>query len=178
MSWERRLRELILAGGALSACSSQTPVAYVGNGSGVASGGDEASSSGTTSSVSGTPQGPFPCNLNPDPCCSDPTGPSCLCEREGGVWSPDQSACQPRATETDAEAGPPEAASEASPDVSSPSDVSSPPDAESYDDPAAPPLFCCNLNPDPCCPQKHCGAPATPECAMISSDASTDASHE
>jgi hypothetical protein len=96
MGWERRLREMVLAGGALSATacggSTEAPVDAasheLSNRDAVASG-DDATSSGLT----------LCCNADPDPCCTcageitdaDPAsacGQELACQAVGGTWEP------------------------------------------------------------------------------------------
>jgi hypothetical protein len=82
MSWQGRMRELLLAGGTLAAagCSNQQPVAP-----------EEAGTSSSSSS------GGIPCcNSTDDPCCTcgpPSTTPYCTCVHDGGVWHDWMDAC-------------------------------------------------------------------------------------
>jgi hypothetical protein len=62
LSWERWLREMILAGGALASFGC------------------------------GSPDAGGACNANPDPCCLLPSGTKCVlkraCEADGGTYDP------------------------------------------------------------------------------------------
>jgi hypothetical protein len=75
MSWQRRLVELALAGGALAGCGNPT----------------------TTPDQGYNPDMFFACNLNPDPCCAHPQSTACLekmkCLSEGGQWSYGSRSC-------------------------------------------------------------------------------------
>jgi hypothetical protein len=114
MSWEQRLREMVLAGGALAvACSSGTtapadasaPTDSSGSttpdaspiGMPDASIGTPDASNGTRDGSAGTPPDAnsfFCCNANPDPCCpyincGAPLTAACACALEGGTWLPE-----------------------------------------------------------------------------------------
>jgi hypothetical protein len=171
-SWQRRLRDLVLAGGAVAAASA-------------------CSSDGLLGGAGGTSC----CNANPDPCCpvlycGAPMTPACSCQQDGGSWDYSRSTCGPAQApdagsadgSTDAAAprdGSVPDADAAAPRDASPgdADAATSPDASLLDagptDSAAdapveasfPPPFCCNANPDPCCTFEYCGAAMTPACA-------------
>jgi hypothetical protein len=143
MSWEQRLRDMVLAGGAgaLAAigCSGSSGAGIDSGGAGVDSG-----------SIN------FCCNANSDPCCrsqscGEPVTTECTmkmaCEADGGTWDYSTQGCG--------------RASDAGPTDAAPTDAG-PTDAEP--DVIVDP-FCCNANIDPCCPSIYCGKTATPECA-------------
>ena len=82
MSWQRHLVELVAAGG----------LAVLGCATGVQGNPDSGSnpdSGGDPDSGGGTPR----CNGNPDPCCLDPTGSSCLAQQACAA-SPNACCCQ------------------------------------------------------------------------------------
>jgi hypothetical protein len=90
MSWEQRLKEMLLAGGALAAaaCSS-------GSSGSSFTGGDAASTDATVGGFDAAGGGGC-CNAAPDPCCmylycEGGITPRCsqymACEAEGGTWS-------------------------------------------------------------------------------------------
>lgn len=136
VSWEARLRDLILAGGAVvvgaAACSieASTPC----------------------------------CNLSPDPCCAHdhcggPITVDCLgarsCEAQGGtfggVYYPSPGVMATTCNFT-IDAGGGDSATE-----------DSTTDAPAFD--AGSFFQCCNANSDPCCPYMYCEASLTPECS-------------
>lgn len=138
MSWEQRLRDLALAGGAAGA------LAAVGCVGGSVAGGD----SGSDGNVGPDVGFNFCCNANADPCCTSlycgaPVTAQCTekmaCESDGGTWDDFTQACSPLEDSAAADA---------------------PSDAPTYPDVT----FCCNANADPCCPSLYCGAPVTVEC--------------
>jgi hypothetical protein len=127
MAWEQRLREMIVAGGALAA---------------TACGGATGAQSGANPDATAN-QGEFCCNANGDPCCPMSCG-------SGGVNAPSYVACEQSETECSDKQGrfavdtegttacaPPPAPADGSVD-------SGPPVTETSG--------CCNANPDPCCP--------------------------
>jgi hypothetical protein len=93
MSWELRLREMVLAGGALAAagCSSSS-----GAGAAFDASTTEAGDATSGDDASDAPVGPdFCCNANPDPCCPQlycDAAPTTACSQEmacvaeGGTW--------------------------------------------------------------------------------------------
>jgi hypothetical protein len=114
VNWEQRLRDMVLAGAALTAaaCSDavQSTVDASGSGSGSASGSSGASGGSTGSAGSGSAgsagsgsasgsgstggsSGVVPCcNANSDPCCpfvycGAPMSPACACKSDGGTWN-------------------------------------------------------------------------------------------
>jgi hypothetical protein len=106
----------------------------------------------------------FCCNANPDPCCESqycgaPVNVDCTvkmaCEADCGTWDQGSGGCS-----RPDDSGPGDAPSDALtyPD-SGPGDTLS--DAVTYPDVSA---FCCNANPDPCCPSQYCGATMTVQC--------------
>jgi len=147
MSWEQRLRDLVLAGGAAGT------LAAVGCAGGSIAGSVDGSSPGGDSGADanlGPDAGYYNacCNANADPCCPSlycgaPVTVDCTekmaCESDGGTWDDFTLRCSPL------------------PD-SGPADA--PPDTATYPDVT----FCCNANADPCCPSLYCGAPVTVEC--------------
>jgi hypothetical protein len=128
VSWERRLRDMVLAGGALAAAACSD-----------------------SSQSQNTPTGPtFCCNANPDPCCpylhcGEPLNAACACKLDGGVLSSNSGECS-----FVADAGPTDAAIDAV-------DAGAGADADAN-------VFCCNANPDPCCPSMYCNAPPNAAC--------------
>jgi hypothetical protein len=128
MRWRERLRDMILAGGALAAgaCADR---------------GTDAADHGGSS---------YCCNTSTDPCCTcagpdaaqDPVNCSrkTACEAEGGAWIFDVAVNSSRCS-TPGEAAPADDVSDAAPsdvvDSEVPSDVI--------------PMACCNANYDPCC---------------------------
>jgi hypothetical protein len=135
MNWEQRLREMVLAGGALAAAACS-------------GGGPNAGPSDASPDVF---ESGFPCcNANSDPCCpskycGEPVSAACACQLDGGAWTYEgQGRCS---------------AGDASPaDAGGPTDAA--PDVPDYDG-----AFCCNANPDPCCPSTFCGATVNVACA-------------
>jgi hypothetical protein len=136
MNWERRLREMILAGGALaaSACDGSTSAAQIDPASnGVSAEGGDSGDDAPDCVSGGTPC----CNADPDPCCSmlsclgyecrgavGPDNPVYLsCEARyqcedfmNGIYTqePDGSlVCVPRGIVVDASAGPTDADADA-----------------------------------------------------------------
>lgn len=87
MTWEQRLRELVLAGGTLAAvaCSDNNRFSSFGP----ADGGSPRDASSTPPTYDAPNEC---CNVNPDPCCEfkycgAPITPACECELDGGTWS-------------------------------------------------------------------------------------------
>lgn len=73
-SWQKRLRDLVLAGGTLAAAAC-------------------------SSNGSGNPSVPC-CNANPDPCCTyqscnAPMSPACACRLDGGIYDYSHARCGP-----------------------------------------------------------------------------------
>jgi hypothetical protein len=149
MNWEQRLREMILAGGAVAAAACS---------GGVEVGSNDASSDATGGGSSSVNFGDATgcCNANGDPCCvylyctPDATPSSdCIkereCESDGGVWDYNFSnTCKLP------DAAPQDASQDGPQDAPGIIDVT---------------LSCCNANPDPCCETLHCGAPMTLTCS-------------
>ncbi|HEX4445679.1 MAG TPA: hypothetical protein VH044_03055 [Polyangiaceae bacterium] len=140
MSWEQRLRDMVLAGGA-------GLLAAVGCVDGSGGGGDSGADGGSGGDGSSGSSGVC-CNANSDPCCPSlycgaVVTPECTskmaCESDGGTWDIASQACS-KAQDA--------ALEDASPDAVTYPDVS----------------FCCNANADPCCPSLHCGATQTVVC--------------
>jgi hypothetical protein len=163
MNWEQRLRDLVLAGGAVAAVAC---VDGVGAGASPDPGSDGAGDSGADSNVDLMS---VCCNASSDPCCPSlycgaPVPAGCTekmaekmaCEADGGAWD-DFTGC------SGLDSGPVDASSDAvtSPDArdSGPADASS--DAVTSPDVD---VLCCNANADPCCPSLHCGATVTVQC--------------
>ena len=99
MTWQRRLRDLLLAGGTLAmvACSSENGDGSASNGGAGGTGG-----SGGTSGRGGVPC----CNANYDPCCrfeycGEPMSPACACKLDGGAYDPTFDTCGPGDAGTD-----------------------------------------------------------------------------
>ena len=160
MSWEQRLRDMILAGGALAATGCDAPSVDA------PSDASDAPSDAASVDASSDLQNPFGgfmcCNANYDPCClflhcggpmtaacacemdaacACRTNPQCSCQTEGGIWiSPPP---------TDPTLNP-----------SSTVGVCSLP---LYDDAG---VLCCEAGADLCCSFLHCGAPLTPDCCL------------
>jgi len=79
VSWEQRLRDIVLAGGGLTAAACT-----------------QASAPDTDASSVGPPA--FCCNANSDPCCpflhcGQPITPACACQSDGGTWSVTDGTC-------------------------------------------------------------------------------------
>jgi hypothetical protein len=155
---------MIVAGGALvaAACS--------GNG---------ATGSAQDSPDVGDPAQKFCCNASSDPCCylsCDPDAaitPACeaqnQCFNNGGVIGPNGQ-CGPAEPQAlpEPEAGSPDAqTSDAGPMDAGPLDDgpvdAGPTDADIPD--VHPGFFCCNANPDPCCPIAYCAGGVGPDAA-------------
>jgi hypothetical protein len=145
MTWEKRLREMILAGGAVAATACTTS--------------NSVSSSDAASNVDYDASNSC-CNASSDPCCylscvpdATPSG-SCLqeidCVSEGGMWDSFSFSCASRedAAPPDATPGPADAG---------PGDA---PDDTSFVFP------CCNANSDPCCPIAYCAGGGGPDAAV------------
>jgi hypothetical protein len=85
MDWERRFREMIVAGGALAVA-------------GCSNGGTRASDDGGIQDIGGC------CNAVSDPCCAvdycgAPMTPECACEKQGGeIYDPKTASCAPATT--------------------------------------------------------------------------------
>jgi hypothetical protein len=95
----------------------------------------------------------FCCNANGDPCCpSDfcgaPVSDACTCKKQGGDWT------------TPA----PDGGFACTMHVVGPGDAGQP-DGNS---------FCCNANPDPCCPSESCGMPETSACTCTKNGGTWD----
>jgi hypothetical protein len=171
MSWEQRLRDLILAGGTFVAagCGKTQSQSAV-----------DASAPALDAWV---PSGEC-CNANPDPCCEvdscgAPMTPACACERDGGTWNSALSdggegcgfpapACLCGGSNDPCCAvnscGAPMTAECACEEEGG----TWRPDLGADGGPGCEPTFvapCCNANPDPCCPVLNCGAPMNAECA-------------
>jgi hypothetical protein len=101
MSWEQRLREMILAGGALAitACGGSTAAPGTsGSGDNSQFGGDGGDATGGDPTAGSSSAGVC-CNADPDPCCTcmgeiteaDPEsacGHELACQAAGGTWNP------------------------------------------------------------------------------------------
>jgi len=90
VSWEQRLRDIIFAGGGLSAVACTHASAPDTDAASVAPNTDAASV--------GPPA--FCCNANGDPCCpflycGQPITPACACQSDGGTWSFTDGTCLP-----------------------------------------------------------------------------------
>jgi hypothetical protein len=169
MNWEHRLREMVLAGGALAvaACGdngSSVSEAGIGSEAGV---GSDAGALAPDSGAIGP--GAFCCNANGDPCCpvlycdaamSAACSAEMACQAEGGTWSFGVQDCSfpgdGGPSDAPADGAPSDAPADAAPS-DAPSDASTGCDA---------PFFCCNLNPDPCCQYLHCCGPLTATCSQ------------
>jgi hypothetical protein len=169
MNWEQRLREMILAGGALAvaACGDNAAsISEAGTGSEAGAGSDAGSGTDSSDGSAFVP-GFFCCNANSDPCCpflycdagmTAACSEEMACQADGGTWSLNSQSCSP------GDAGP----SDAPVDVvhgDAPSDgttTDAPSDATGFDAP----FFCCNANPDPCCVYLHCGGSLTATCSQ------------
>ena len=163
MSWEQRLREMVLAGGALAvtACGASTAASSQTESDATSTVGDDAD----TSAPFETPC----CNANSDPCC-----PMAYCS--GGV-GPDaasyiaceKSRCPPNETYQMLASGEMVCAAQGSPMDAGPGPVDAgPADAAPSDAPddisfAFP---CCNANADPCCPIAYCAGGVGPDAAV------------
>ena len=160
MSWERRLREMILAGGTFVAAGC-----------------------GKTQPQSGPP-GEFCCNANSDPCCEvnycgAPMTPACACARDGGTWDyalPDGGegcAFQEPTCLCGGNLDPCCAVNSCGAAMTA--ECACQQEGGTWTagaavdgGPACEPTIvvnCCNANPDPCCPVLNCGAPMNAECA-------------
>jgi hypothetical protein len=159
MNWEQRLREMILAGGALAAAACGDSAATVSEAGTTGAEGGAGSDVGATPDASdrdtGVFTGGFCCNANGDPCCpflycdagiSSECVQKMACEADGGTWDFSVQGCSTRDAGT-ADASNSDAPSDANADV-----VISP--------------FCCNANADPCCTYLHCGASLTAQCGQ------------
>ena len=193
MNWEQRLRDMVLAGAALTAtaCSDsvQSTVDAAGSASGSASGSIGASSGSASGAGSGNASGSngvstgssFCCNANQDPCCyfvhcGGSMTPACACTSDGGTWSYSGATCS-----FSHDAGPADAVedNDAADATDVPYDAIDDKDAtQANDGPSDAPSdsmshhdvnpFCCNANPDPCCRFQYCGDLMTPACACKS----------
>ena len=154
MSWERRLLEMVLAGGAVAAA---------------ACGGNETAAQNTTEPDASVAS-PFCCNGASDPCSYRSGDPDAsitpACEREndclnaGGTIGPDGVCDVP------SDAQPLPAPEAGSPDAETPD--GGPVDAGPAD--AAEDVTfsssCCNANPNPCCPMAYCSGGVGPDAAV------------
>jgi hypothetical protein len=154
LSWEQRLREIVLAGGAIAAAAC-------------------ADNAGTSTDAAHTFGGDACCNGSPDPCCQvlgcgEPMTAACACQMDGGTpnYSVDGSDSVFLGTNSPAvtcsfpgDAGPNDAAADG--DGGRPSDAL-PDIVNTFPDVS----FCCNANPDPCCQFLHCGGAMTPQCSV------------
>ncbi len=104
MNWERRLREMVLAGGALAAGACSGGGATNAADAGVPSSPHESGASDDASEGIGS--GGVCCNADPDPCCTctgeiteaavdSPCGRELACQAAGGTWEPYIVAGQP-----------------------------------------------------------------------------------
>lgn len=172
MSWEQRLRELVLAGGAVAAtaCTGNSGSTSDASPSQDTSPSDDASPSQDAAPLDAEPDvvlNNFCCNVNPDPCCGylhcgGPLTPECSqemsCEADGGTWNPlKYSVPDGRVVDV----GCSRAQDAAPPQDAAPLDAQ--PDAVGNDFDGS---FCCNANPDPCCRYLHCGGPLTSVCSQ------------
>lgn len=145
VDWNRRLLEMLLAGGTLTLAACGGTVVGAG---GDASSGDDATGNPSSS-------GGGCCNANGDPCCTyeyceASITPQCACELEGGTWNP--YASYNDASEPVGACGTP------TPELPDAADVT---DAGIGTTDGQ----CCNANPDPCCTYEFCGASITPQCS-------------
>jgi hypothetical protein len=99
VSWQRRLKEIALAGGLVGGCAAN--VATSGS-NGAGGHGTTAGTGGSTGSSSSSYVGPPPCNLNPDPCCLCSAGnsghggyggASCVDQMNAGISCKDELSC-------------------------------------------------------------------------------------
>ncbi len=160
MSWEQRLREMVLAGGALAAvgCSSSlvSPSGTDGGPSQSPSDSSPSPSPPEAGKPDATNPSTFCCNANADPCCPQlycgaPRTPECTSRLEGGGpddFGPPDAAAVDASDASDAWSG---ALHDAGDALSDAAGMYSP--------------FCCNANPDPCCRSFYCGDPMTAACA-------------
>lgn len=143
MSWDRRLREMLLAGGAIAsaACGG-----VHGSDFDAAASDDATTDSGQDAGDELPSTGNPCCNADPDPCCAYELCEASLttaCAREiqcqeAGLWDASSYACEM----------PPVDGGQVDADL----------DVVSSGGP------CCNGNPDPCCPFELCDAAASPQC--------------
>jgi hypothetical protein len=109
---------------------------------------------GACSATSGDGGGPnFCCNANGDPCCpsdfcGQPVSDACTCKKQGGDWTTPALGGGGFVCSMHLDSGPPEDSGQ--------------------------PDFCCNANPDPCCPSESCGQPEVPACTCIKSGGTWD----
>jgi hypothetical protein len=177
MTWERRLREMVLAGGALTAtaCGGST-AAQPDAASATSNLGGDAKASEDDGTAGDDVGEPFCCvNQAPDPCsdsCSGNGGPdaavcvSCrqawaACEATNGYYEtqPDGSlGCTAFGPPVDAAVAPTDAApADAGRRDAGPTDASD--DVQFH-------FPCCNANPDPCCPIAYCSGGVGPDAAF------------
>jgi hypothetical protein len=167
VNWEQRLRDMILAGAALTAAACSDSVQSGTN-----------ASDAMLSDGAGDARVPFfCCNANGDPCCpfvycGQPMTPACACKSDGGTWNYSSGACSfsqdtgpGDAVAADATDGANDATDDKDAMDANNSPGDAPADAVSHYDVFN---FCCNANPDPCCPFVNCGQPMTPACACKS----------
>ncbi|HEY6462145.1 MAG TPA: hypothetical protein VIY73_18390 [Polyangiaceae bacterium] len=88
MGWEGRLREMLLAGGALAVggCSSSAPSVFPDASA------DRDATQGEQHASSDAEQVNFCCNASPDPCCQmnfcdASMSAACACALDGGSWN-------------------------------------------------------------------------------------------
>jgi hypothetical protein len=149
MGWEQRWREMILAGGALAAAACSGSTTSMADG-------DAASGSTMPSGSSSSSGGCVGCNSGPDPCVYE--GDAYWC----GVGIP----VEPSPSAEDG------SAADAAPADASPSEAGahdgSAPDAGPADATDEVPVvsFCCNANPDPCCPIAYCSGGVGPDASI------------
>ncbi len=163
MGWEQRVREMVLAGGALAvtACGGSTSTQA-----------DAAASMTTDTGAEGDDAdinlGPELgcCNANSDPCCP------MLCGGHIGPDSPVYVDCEQEETKCEAMNGFYEAQSFGSPVCVLPRRLpdsgAAPAEAGPTDaaDDVQADLFCCNANPDPCCPIAFCAGGVGPDAGV------------
>jgi hypothetical protein len=163
MSWEQRVREMILAGGALTAtaCGGSTAAQADAATTTTPNLGDDSADPGQINC----------CNASSDPCCYLSCEPdaaiSPACEQQtecfdhGGTTGPD-GVCRVPQSLPGPEAGSPDAetsdggAADAGPVDAAPTDATE--DVVFY-------FPCCNANSDPCCPIAFCSGGVGPDAA-------------
>ncbi len=150
--WERRLREMVLAGGALAAAACADNV-------------------GTAADAAHSFGGDACCNASPDPCCQvlscgEPMTAACACQMEGGTPSYSIADGSFPITSLNPTTSPNLSCS--FPGDAGPADAGPDGDGSQVPQDAGPSYSsdgCCNANPDPCCLVLGCGEPMFAACA-------------